>query len=370
MQRGVDLLERDGVGRGTHAFLGRASLTEGFTAPAGDLSDLLGRLGYLLFTLDFPVTQYVAWADKSGLLELMERRGSITVGEACSDTSLNEAGADALLGVLCALGLAIRSTVGQYALTTDAREYCLRNSPYFILDQLSAQRKPIPRTYLTRGKSLRVLAYQKLQSCLPAMRYGSSRRLLNQHARNLPACAAAVKTGEFKGVKCLVDIAGGSGALAIPLALEHRSARIVLTELPQALRQIRPFLAEHGVEANVELLGMNALQFPWPIPRCDGVFIGNFLHGFGDDLCRRLCTEALRHLEPGGKIWLHEMVWNPNKDGPLITALWNAAIRNGPGRQRTPRELTSLLESAGFVKPYVIHTAGVFALVAARKPEC
>ncbi len=364
----MESLERENVIRGTHSFLGRARLPQAFAKPVGNLDDLLGRLGYLLFTIDFPLIQYVAWADKSGLFELMERSGTLTLGDACSRTPLNEAGADAILGLLCALGLATRTPGGRYALTQDAREFCLRSSPYFIADQLSAQRKPIPGAYLMRGKSLRVALRHKVQSYLPALRFGSPRRLLNQHARNLPACAAAVRTGEFRDVKCLVDLAGGSGTFSIPLALDNEAVRIVLAELPQALGNIRPFLVEHGLEERIELLGMSALEFPWPIPTCDGIFIGNFLHAFGDEVCRRLCREAFRHLVPGGKIWLHEIIWNENKDGPLTTALFNAAIRNGPGRQRTSGELTALLEHAGFVNHRVISTAGGYALIAAQKP--
>lgn len=207
-------------------------------------------------------------------------------------------------------------------------------------------------------------------SLLPGWRFGSPVRLSNQHARNLPACAAAVRTGEFANVRCLVDIAGGSGTLCIPLALEYSQMRIVLTELPRALPNVRPFLEEHGLENRIELLGVDVFSYPWPLPPCDGIFIGNFLHGFDDEHCRRVCPEAFERLTPGGRIWIHEMIWNENKDGPLMTAMCNATMRSGgAGRQRTATELKSLLRSAGFIGSYVVPTAGAFALVAARKPQ-
>jgi hypothetical protein len=350
------------------SFPGRASLTESFAAPVTELDALLGRLGSPLYTKDYPLNRYVVWADVSGLFDLMERQGSITIADAGSETCLNEAGADALLGVLCALGLTARGAAGRYALTAIAREYCLRSSPYYIIDQLSTYRDALPRPYFARRRSWIQKIRWKLLSSLPAMRYGSPVRLINQHARNLPSCAAAVRTGEFNGVKCMVDIAGGSGTFAIPLALDNRVERIILAELPQALENIRPYLVEHEVERRVELLGMSALEYPWPIPACDGVFMGNFLHGFSDEICRAVCEEAFRRLTPGGKLWVHEMIWNDNKDGPLITALWNAAMRNGPGRQRTFREIATILQAAGFVDPYLVPTAGAFALIVGQKP--
>jgi acetylserotonin N-methyltransferase len=306
----------------------------------------------------------------------MERRGTLTLAQACSETSLNEAGADALLGVLCALELTTRDAAGRYALTPSSREYCLRSSPYFIVDQLSTYRDPLPRAFrLQRQKREQRALWKlwstllwKLKGTLQSNRFGSSARLINQHARNLPACTTAARTAEFKGVRCMVDIGGGSGTFTIPLALENRVARIILTDLPRALPNIRPYLIEHGLEKRVELLGMNALEYPWPIPACDGIFMGNFLRGFGESTCRELCEEAHRHLLPGGKIWIHEMIWNENKDGPLITALWNASMRQGLGQQRTFQEIATILESAGFADPYVVPTAGAFSLVAGCKP--
>ena len=98
-------------------------------------------------------------------------------------------------------------------------------------------------------------------------------------------------------------------------------------------------------------------------------FIGNFLHGFAPDLCLRLCREAFSRLTTGGTLWLHEMVWNDNRDGPLITALWHAAMMSsGAGGQRTGREWASILQQAGFLDTRVVPTASGFALVAGRKP--
>jgi hypothetical protein len=349
--------------------LSRARLTEGFDEPGGNLLDFQERLGSLFFTKDYPLLQYVAWADTSGLFEFVHQNAPVRLSDVVTGTVLNEAGADALLGILCAVKLATRSPDGFYRLTANAIEFCRRDSPYCLVDQVTSKQKPVPRTYLHRSReSARVYLRQRILACLPKMRYGSRLRLRNQHVRNLPASAAAVKSGEFANVRCIVDVAGGSGPFVIPLALSNSKARIILAELPQALRNIAPFLSEHGVADRIELLAMNAFEHPWRLPTCDGIFVGNFLHGFDDATCYTVVQEAFRSLTPGGHIWIHEMLWNDNKDGPLFTALWNAAIRNGPGRQRTFQEFVRLLEPAGFVDAQVRPTAGAFRLVRARVP--
>jgi hypothetical protein len=344
-------------------------LERGFALPTQDQGDLLALLGCKMFVRDHTLTQYVCWSDKSGLFELMGRRGAITVAEVCTGTVLNANGADALLGVLCALKLATRDSMGRYSLTAASREYFLRGSPFYIADQFGAYRDPIPRAYL-RGRRSGLLLRMRLKALmyLPEFRYGSSVRLRNQHGRNLAACAAAVRTGQFRGVRCLVDVAGGSGTFSIPFALESPGTRVILAELPQALPNIRPFLREHNLEGRVELLALDAFRYPWALPECDGIFIGNFLHGFADETCVDVCRQAYSSLSAGGRLWIHEMIWNPNKDGPLITAIHNAAMRTGgAGRQRTAQELSQLLQRAGFTSVDIVPTVGAFALVVARK---
>lgn len=343
----------------------RAAALSRMPTPSYDLSEWLERLGCKLFSRDRPLIRYVSWCHELGLLELVSKR-PITIGEACRSTRLNEAGADALLGVLCGLRIAVRRSDGRYALSEAARDYFSPSSPLFIVDHLYPPPERVPPTYIEEGLKARVWA--RTIQMLPSVRAGTKRRLANQNVRNMPACIAAVRSGQFRDVRCLVDVAGGGGAFSIPLALEYPEMRVILADLPAAVKNVPDLFARHGVTDRIELRALDAFACPWDLPECDGIFIGNFLHGFADEPCVRVCRQAYARLTPGGRIWLHEMLWNPNRDGPLVTALWNASMRAGGGRQRTAEELERILTAAGFESPYVVPTAGAFALVAARKP--
>jgi ubiquinone/menaquinone biosynthesis C-methylase UbiE len=344
-------------------------LEVGFQVPNQDLCTVLQSLGCKLFTRERTLSQYVFWSVREGLFRFLGERGTASVPEVSANTSLTERGADSILGVLAALQLVSRSPTGQYQLTDSAREYFLEESPYYIGHQLRPVGYPIPGTYLRQTSS--ILARVKLWLLLhlhPSMRFGSTDRIENQHARNLSACAAAVRSGEFTGIRCLVDIAGGSGAFSIPFALDYPSARIVMTDLPAALRRARTLLNEHGLSHRIELTEMDAFQYPWKIPQCDGLFIGNFLHAFGDETCVRVCRECFDRLQVGGQLWIHEMLWNDTKDGPLITALWHAAMRiGGSGMQRTAAEISSILTRAGFSNIRLRQTSGAYALIRGEK---
>jgi hypothetical protein len=346
----------------------RMPLKAGFRVPSCDLGQLLESLGTKLFTRERTLIQYVTWSLHTGLVELVHDRGAVTPEEVSASTPLTSGGADALLSVLSALQLFRRSFDGRYSLTQTATDYLLRASPFYIGDQLEPVGLSIPGRYMKRGDGVMTSLWLRLLGHLPKLRYGTRQRIDNQHARNLSACTAAVKTGEFAQVHRIADIAGGGGVFAIPLALEYPQTRVVLTELPRALPNIRPILAAHGVADRVDLCAQDVFEIPWRIPECDGIFIGNFLHGFGDAECVRICREAFNWLSKGGAIWLHEMVWNDTRDGPLITALWHAALRSsGDGSQRTGQEWELLLQEAGFADTRIIPTASGFALVAGRK---
>lgn len=336
-------------------------------AQAQDLGWVLGTVGCKLFARERSFLQYVAWAVRIRLFQVIESSGRANLADVVSRTELNEGGADALLGVLCSLQLIVRDEAGYYWLSEPARKYFVRSSPFFVGDELHAPQRSVPWFYLDRPRRFTHKLAIKALFLRPTFRYGSMRRLTNQHVRNLPACTAAVETNEFDDVRCLVDLAGGSGAFAIPLAKRYPGMRIVLAELPQALKNVRRFLARQGFERRIEVAGVDIFEPLWDIPKCDGIFVGNLLHGFGDDTCGMICRKSFERLEPGGKIWVHEMLWNANKDGPPITALWNAAMRVGGGKQRTAGELLAIVRDAGFSKARVVRTTTSFSLVAAEK---
>ncbi len=310
----------------------------------------------------------MTWSLEARLFEILSEHKPLSVSEIVAASELTEAGADALLGVLCALELVVRDESGGYLLSRGAAEYFRADSPYFIGGELYSPKALIPGPYKEKRPSLRSRLHLRLVASKRAARCGTMERLTNQHVRNLPGCVTAVASGEFNGCRRIMDIAGGSGTFAIPALQADPALRIVLLELPDAIRRTRVFLNRHGVADRVELRGTDITTSPWKVPPCDGAFIGNILCAFDDSTCVAICREAYEHLEPGGKIFIHEILWNDEKTGPLLTAVWNAAMRVGGGRQRTARELTSMLGKCGFADPYVVPTAGGFSLVTARKP--
>lgn len=346
--------------------------TPAFTVLPTPTADLLPL--WDLGVAGIPLAQYLRWADDVDLLVAMTDRETMLKEEIVSCTTLTARGVDAMLGVLCSLRLVTCEDGGRYRLSNTAREYLDRRSPFYVGPALYGNLDDRIPGRLRKGEKVRRFSratgslWDKLRYFRSRNQWGRPERLLVQHSRNFPAAVIAARSEHFDGLKHLADIGGGSGVFAIPLALDRPDLRITLVELPRALPHVKKFLVGYGVESRVALLGCNVHARPWPLEQCDGILFGNFMHFCADDECLMMLQECYRLLPAGGRVLLHEMLWNDSKDGPLITALWNFWLTSiSAGRQRTKAEFVGLLSRAGFDTPVVIETGGGFSLIVSVK---
>jgi SAM-dependent methyltransferase len=320
-----------------------------------------------------PLVQYLAWADQAGVFRAMDRRSAVTARDIARATPLNERGADALLGVLAALGVVKRDKKGRFIASALVSQYLVPDTPFYVgLALYGMLDTPLPKAMLGAQRPHRFSDDVEKRWNRNRFQFGRMHRLRIQHSRNFPAGVAGARSGAFDGIRHLVDIGGGTGTFAIPLALDHPDMRITLVELPQGLRNVRVFLRAYGLASRIALRGFNVYESPWPFPErgdtCDGILFGNFLHACDDDEARYLLRQSHEALAPNGRLLLHEMLWNADKTGPLETALWNFEIvRVSAGRQRTALELITLLDQTGFGDARVVPTLGSYSLVVGKK---
>jgi O-methyltransferase domain len=309
----------------------------------------------------FSAAQYVAWSDSAGMLAQMAAHKYLTFEDLCAKTTLNEAGLDSLLHVLMAMGVAERVHDG-YRLTTLGAEYFLSDSPYYVGPGLFwGCDKPIPGVYLRMTDS------KDSSASVPLALPEPSILLKVQQSRNLAPGVRAVRTGRFEGIRHLVDIGGGAGALAIPFALDYPASRVTLTDLSEKIKGIQGIVGSYGISDQIDLRAMDIFTDGWDFPGCDGMLFGNIFHMFDDTKCRFLAQRCFDCLETKGKVFVHEVLFDEDKAGPMVAALWNATMHFIGGRQRTASELIAILEGSGFGGCELTPTAGRFTLVTAVK---
>lgn len=100
-------------------------------------------------------------------------------------------------------------------------------------------------------------------------------------------------------------------------------------------------------------------------------FFGDIFHDWNQEQCLDLAQRSYASLLPGGCIFLHEMLWNDAKEGPLISALYSLCMvrATDAGRQYSAQELRAILHMAGFVDVSVLNLSGYYSLITARKEE-
>jgi hypothetical protein len=106
-----------------------------------------------------------------------------------------------------------------------------------------------------------------------------------------------------------------------------------------------------------------------PFPSADVHFYSNIFHDWPPEKCRFLSEKSFASLEPGGRIILHEMLYNDDKTGPLAASGLSAGMLAWTtGTQYSGAELVEMLTDAGFRDIEEKPTFGYYSIVAARKP--
>jgi len=293
--------------------------------------------------------------------------GSMDIGSLRKELGLGERGAHALLTVLVAMQM-LKRDGERYALSDLARRYLLPQSPFCLRSQLGAGASP--QAWMLNSLRHdqprfpeRVGAWEQGEA-LPDAEAATGR----MHALSFAPATALAARGAFEGVHRLLDVAGGSGAIAIAAAQHDRALRCTLFELPAVCSVGDAYLAQHGVQDRVALHPGDMFRDPLPLDH-DGVAFSNVLHDWDLEQGGALARSAFEALQPGGRIFIHEMLLSDAHDGPLTVALFSLLMLfTTRGRQYTGAELCALLSEAGFVDARVSPGLGYYSLVSARRP--
>ena len=286
----------------------------------------------------------------------------------------------AVLRMLKALGfLALHE--GVYRLTDPTRLYLLRDSPFYWGHMLGTGQPQHARWRdLLQNGSPRGVPGQEGAS--PAgTGPGSSgswasgqvdierarRVAAAMQSHSLPAAIAMARNGDFAGVSRLLDVGAGSGCFAIALALQHPSLRCTIMELPTMCEVAMEYVKDRGVADRVDAVAVDMFRQAWP-RGYDAMFFSNVFHDWNFETCQWLATRACEALEPGSRIYLHEMLLDDDGAGPLTPVSFSMLMLGTQGQQFSFSELRGLLEAAGFTDVEAKRTYGYYSLVVGRKP--
>ncbi|KAJ1704234.1 hypothetical protein LUZ63_004013 [Rhynchospora breviuscula] len=163
----------------------------------------------------------------------------------------------------------------------------------------------------------------------------------------------------FKGVRSLVDVGGGTGALAKGIVENFPHIECTVLDLPQVVQSFPN-------EGLVKFVSGDMFNF---IPPADMVILKWILHDWCDEDCIKIlkrCKEAIPSREAGGKVILIEVVIGstPSKicqETHLLSDM--LMLTTFTGAERDELHWQKLFSEAGFDSYQITHSLGFYSVI-------
>ncbi len=308
---------------------------------------------------------------KLGIFPKLHER-ALTHEEASLAMDLSPRATEALLGNLVVIGL-LKQHDGRFTLTATAREYLLPDGPFYwgpVLD-LTAAIDYSPDKILASLRADKPLGSPvgPEEWDAPQIDPEDARKFTAaMHGHSFPTSTAIARAGDFQGLSRILDVGGGSGCFCIAMADRHPALHFTVFELPAICGLTQEYIDKFGFGERIDVVAGNMFSNDWPGGH-DGIFFSNIFHDWATDRCQHLARASYAELPAGGRVYLSEMLLNDSRDGPPVAMAFSLEMAYvTDGKQLTARELTDLLEDAGFVDVQVQSIFAYYSLISARKP--
>jgi O-methyltransferase domain/Dimerisation domain len=320
-----------------------------------------GMLGGLAFLVSYDLKLFQALG-----------HGPQTAAQLAAALHIGERPAEALLGVAAAQGF-VQCSNDVYALTPMAEEYLLPQSPTCYGGMIDLRMAAMPvYTFETLKKSVLTDTPQAYgdRDVFSANAEDSSRAQAftrAMHSRSMAAALAWPQLLDLSGHHKMLDIGGGSGAHSIGAALHWPQLSAIVLDLAPVCSIAAQYVEQERLSDRIHTHPSD--MFEDRFPTADLHFYGNVYHDWPAEKCRFLTSKSYGALPSGGRLVIHEVLYDDDKNGPLEAAIYSVVMLLWQrGRQYSGRELTSILREAGFSEIEVKRSFGLWSVVCGRKP--
>ena len=304
--------------------------------------------------------QAVSLSISLGLIDFIKSKSEVTKEDIQNFLDMDKHIVNALLEIFLANNIVIKKGIG-YGLTKRGELYLSKESPLF---------QPLPVTLLGK-RFFKLIKKRSGKSAINKWSKGKATKAenwaLRQHQYSFPLGFALANMNIVKG-KNILDVAGGTGAICIALAISNPDLYLSVIELPSSIGITEKMISNYQLSDRIKCIGMDMFVDEWP-RNMDTILFTNIFHDWSDEHCKILSQKAFDSLQPGGIVLIQEALFNDDKPGPLWTAHWSMAMAlTMEGKQFHFTELKSILEDAGFISIEKFHLQGYYSTIKAVKP--
>ncbi len=316
----------------------------------------------------FSMARSIMAGVKLGLFEAAgdAARSAADIAKTCGT---DPAATEKLLNTLTECGY-FKFRNGAYAATPKTQKWLLRRSPQNLCDKMLFQYYEWDfvegyEEFVRTGKPM--AGHEGMQGA-------DFWNIYQRGMRDLAGLAAEEVTSRFPmppDARDMLDIGGSHGYFSVSLCRKHSNLRSVILDLPDAVQQAAPILAEEKMGDRVTHRPGNALTDDLGERSADIVFMSQLVHHFTDEQNRSLMKKIARALRPQGVCVMLDSIRPKNPgDGGQTAALLDLYFAMMSESGTWPIEtMQAWLQSAGLepLKPIWLRTMPGGALVAGRK---
>jgi hypothetical protein len=292
--------------------------------------------------------------------------------EICAAKGLKRRPAAALLSVTTSLGIT-RFRAGRYSLTPAGEDYFLESSPTYFGASFDNTIDQYP-LYSIESLKRAVLSDSSQVYCGGEMfkSHEEHPELARAFTRMMHSSSMGPASGwpgkiNLAKHRVMLDVAGGSGAHSIGAVARWPKLSAIVFDAAPVCEVASEIVAEYGLQARIRT--HRGDMWTDPFPPADVHFYSMIFHDWPVDKCKFLAKKSFDALDHGGRIIIHEMLFNNQRTGPFPVAAFNVTMLLWTeGEQYSGREISSMLREAGFRNIAVKPTFGYWSIVTGVKP--
>jgi len=314
----------------------------------------------------------VMLAHKLGLFVLLHEKPR-TAEEVCAALKIAQRPAETLLAVSASLGF-VRCQGERFRLTALSEDYLLPNSPTYFGSYFDLI---IDNYAVCSLDSLEKAVLTDKPQVYGGAEVFKSHEEQAQLARDFTRAMHSISMGpalawpsklNLSRHRLMLDIGGGSGAHSIGATLKWPKLQAAVFDLAPVCEVAREFAAVQGPQGRIATHVGDMWEDPFP--QADLHFYSNIFHDWAPEKCRLLARKSFDALPSGGRIVVHEALYNNQKTGPFTAGAYSMIMLGwtSGGRQHSGKEIAQMLRDGGFTRIQITPTFGVMSIVTGRKP--
>ena len=170
---------------------------------------------------------------------------------------------------------------------------------------------------------------------------------LHGHSRVMGDRLAAVV--DLHGVRRVMDVGGGSGAVSIALCKAFPELEAVVVDQPPVAAKAAEHIAEARLGDRITTWPANMFEDPLP-PDCDAAVLANVLHDFSPGRAQEILGRVVAALPSGGRVVILEIVPDEERRSPPLAVAFSVAmiVNTAGGDAHTASQYRAWLQAAGF----------------------